>query len=121
MAESNGKVEIDFTNVELAKFSIHIITLLANSVRKTCCKLRIDNFTKSSNNKLITSLIMNIRAESATYMEEYFTIFYCQVNKLDCFDIGNINHVGEDVILLWQEIICHDGQQIEVDTDMDNN
>ncbi len=41
------------------------------------------------------------------------------MDELDRPDIGNIDHIGENVILLWQEIICHDGQPIKVDSDMD--
>ncbi len=55
---------------------------------------------KYSDNNLITLLIMNIRAESATHMEESLTICYCQVDELDCPDIGDIDHVSKDVVLL---------------------
>ena len=63
--------------------------------------------------------MMNIRAESAIYLEESLTICYCQVNELDCPNIGNIDHVSEDVVSLWQEIIRRSGQQTEIDTDID--
>lgn len=43
------------------------------------------------------------------------------MDKLDRPDIGDIDHVGEDVVLLWQEIICRGGQPTEVDTDMDHD
>lgn len=55
---------------------------------------------KCSNNNLITLLIINIGAESATHIEESLTICHCQVDILDCLDIGNIDHVNEDIILL---------------------
>ncbi len=62
---------------------------------------------------------MNIGAESATHMEESLTICRCQVDELDRSDIGDIDHVSEDVVLSWQEIIRCGGQPIEIDTDMD--
>ncbi len=52
-------------------------------------------------------------------MEESLTICRCQVDELDCPDIGNIDHVSEDIVSSWQEIICCGGQSIEIDTDMD--
>lgn len=98
MADSGKKAEIDFTNVELTEFGVYTIMLLADSICKTCCKQAIDDFTKYSNNNLITSLIINIEAESATQMEESFTICHCQFDKLDRSNIGDINHVRKDVI-----------------------
>ncbi len=71
---------------------------LANSVRKTCRKWAIDDFTKCSNNNLITLLTMNIVAESATHIEESLTICRCQVDELDCPDISDIHFISEDVI-----------------------
>ena len=121
MADSNGKAEIDFINVKLAKFGVHTITLLANSIRKTRCKCAIDDFIKCSNNNLITSLITNIRAKSATSIEESLSIYCCQVNKLDRPDIGNIDHIKKDIVSSWQEIICRGGQLKEVDTNMDHD
>lgn len=76
MVDNNRKAEIDFTNVELAKFCVHIIMWLADSVCKTCCKWAIDDFIKCSHNNLITLLVMNIGAEFATHMEESLTICY---------------------------------------------
>ncbi len=43
---------------------------------------------------------MNIGAESATQMEESLTIRRCQVDELDCPNIGDIDYVSEDVISL---------------------
>ncbi len=74
---------------------------LADSIRETCRKWAIDDFTKCSDNNSITLLIMNIGAEFVTHMEKSLTICRCQVNELDCPDIGNIDHVSEDVVLLW--------------------
>ncbi len=62
---------------------------------------------------------MNIGAESATHKEKSLTICRCQVDELDRPDISNIDHVSEDIVLLWQEIIRHSGQPTEIDTDMD--
>ena len=119
IADSNGEAEINPTNVELAKYGIYTKTSLGDSIRKTCRKSAIDDFTKCSNNNLIASLIMNIGVESTTYMEKSLTICHCQVDELDCPDISNIDHVSEDVILLWQEIIYRGGQPTEVDTNID--
>ncbi len=77
MANSDGKAEIDPTNVGLAEFGVQIETSLADSVCKTHRKWVIDDFTKCSDNNLITSLIINIGAESATHMEESLTICRC--------------------------------------------
>ncbi len=98
MANSNKKVGIDPINVELAEFSVHIKTSLADSICKTCHKWAIDNFPNCSNNNLITSLIMNIRAKSATHMEKFLTICCCQVDELHCPDIGDIDYISEDLI-----------------------
>ncbi len=64
---------------------------------------------------------MNIEAKSATHIEEFLTICHCQVDELDCPDIGNIDHVSEDIVLLWQKIIRHSSQPIEINTDIDIN
>ncbi len=98
MANSNGEAEIDPTNVGLVEFGVQTITSLADSVRKTRHKWAIDDFTKYSDNNLIISLIMNIGAESATHMEQSLTIHRCQVDELDQPDIGDIDHVSEDVV-----------------------
>lgn len=63
-------------------------------------------------------LIINIRAESTIHIEKFFTICHCQVDKLDRSDIGNINHVSEDVISSWQKIIYHGNQLKKVDPDI---
>lgn len=109
MANSNRKAKIDSTNVKLAKFGIYIINLLANNVYKTCHKWAIDDFIKYNNNNFITLLIMNIKAESTTYIEKSLTICCYQVDKLDCLDIKNIDHVKKNIILLYQKIIRHGG------------
>ncbi len=119
MADSDREAEINPTNVGLAEFGVQTKTSLADNVRKTRCKWAIDDFTKCSNNNLITSLIMNIGAESATLMEESLTIRRCQVDELDRLDIGDIDHVSKNVVSSWQEIIRHSGQLTEIDTDMD--
>ncbi len=119
MIDSNGEAEIDLTNVELADFGVQTKTFLTDSICKTCRKWAIYDFTKCSNNNLIISLIMNIGAESTTYMEEFLTICLCQVDELDCLDIGDIDHIREDVVSLRQDIIRRSDQLIEVDTDID--
>lgn len=43
------------------------------------------------------------------------------MNKLNCSDIGNINHISEDIISLWQKIIHYDGQPTKIDPDMNYN
>ena len=62
---------------------------------------------------------MNIGAESAIYMEKSLTICHCQVDKLDCPNISNINHVNKGVVLSWQKIIRCGSQLIEIDTNID--
>ena len=100
MADNDEEAEIDFRNVKLAEFGVYTITLLAESVNKTCYKWAIDDFTKCSDNKLIMLLIMNIGAEFATHIEESLIFCRCQVNKLDRPDIGDIDHDGKDVVSL---------------------
>ena len=87
--------------MELAEFSVYTKTSLADNICKTCHKWAIDDFMKYSNNNLITLLIMNTEAESATHIEESLTICHYQIDKLDCPDISNIDHVSKDVISLW--------------------
>ena len=41
------------------------------------------------------------------------------MDKLDFSDIGNIDHVSENVILLWQKIIHCGSQPTENDTNID--
>lgn len=98
MADSNGEAEIDSTNVESVEFGVQTKTSLADSVRETRRRWAIDNFTKYSDINLITSLIMNIGAESANHMEESLLIRRCQVAEHDGPDIGDIDNVSEDVI-----------------------
>ncbi len=62
---------------------------------------------------------MNIGAEFATHIEESLTFCSCQVDELDRPDIGDIDHVSEDVVSSWQEIIRRDVQLTEIDIDMD--
>lgn len=38
MADSNKEAEINSTNIELAEFGVYTIMLLADNIRKTCCK-----------------------------------------------------------------------------------
>lgn len=76
---------------------------------------------KCSNNIFITSLIMNIEAESATHMKESITICHYQIDKLDCPDISDINHISKDIVSLWQKIIRYNGQSTKADTNKDMN
>ncbi len=62
---------------------------------------------------------MNIRAESATHIEESLTICRCQVDELNRPDIGDIDHISEDIVSSWQEIIRRGGQPTEIDINMD--
>ena len=119
IANSDGEAEIDPTNVGLAEFGVQTKTFLADNVCETCRKWAIDDFTKCSDNNLITLLIMNIGAESATHMEESLTICRYHLDELDHPNIGDIDHVNEDIISSWQEIIRRGGQSTEIDTDMD--
>ncbi len=100
MVDSDREAEIDPTNMGLAEFGVQTKTFLADSVRETRRKWAIDDFTKCSDNNLITSLIMNIGAESATHMEESLTICRCQVDELDRPERGDSDHVSEDVVSL---------------------
>lgn len=100
ITDSNRKAEINSTNMELAEFGVHIIIFLIDSIYKTCCKWAIDDFIKYCNNDPIMSLIINIGAESAIHIKELLTICHCHINKLNCLNIGNINDISEDIILL---------------------
>ena len=62
---------------------------------------------------------MNIGIESATYIKESLFICCCQIAEIDHLDIGNIDNVSEDVVLLWQKIIHRGSQLAEKDVDMD--
>ena len=119
LADSNGEAKINSANIELVEFGVQTKTSLANSVRQTRCKWAIDNFTKYSNINFITSLIMNIAAESTNHMEESLLICCCQVAKYDCPNIGDIDNISKDVVSSWQEVIRRGGQLPEEDIDMD--
>lgn len=119
MTDSNKKTKINLINIKLIEFGIQIITFLVDSIHKTCCKQAINNITKYSDNNLIMLLIMNIQAQSVTYIKESLTICHCQMDKLDHPKIGNIDDVSKKIVLLWQEIICHSGQPAEVDINID--
>ena len=119
MANSNKEAEIDSINVILVEFRIQTKTSLADSIQETRHRWTIDDFTKCNNIKLITSLIMNIRAESATHIEESLLICCCQVAEIDCLDISNVDNVSEDIVLLWQEIIRRGNQLVKEDIDID--
>ena len=43
---------------------------------------------------------MNIKAKSATHIEELLIIYHCQVDELDCSDICDIDYVNKDVVSL---------------------
>lgn len=64
---------------------------------------------------------MNIRAKSANHIKELLLIYYCQVAKYNCLDIGNIDNIGENIISLWQKIICPDDELLKKDIDIDYN
>lgn len=100
MADRNKKTEIKSINIELTKFSIYTVTSLADNIYKIYCKWVINDFTKYNNNDLFTSFIINIGAKFATHIKKSFTICHCQIDKFDCPDIGNINYVKKDIILL---------------------
>lgn len=74
MVDSDRKAKIDLINVELVEFDIQTIMFLADNIYKTCHNWAINNFTRYSNNNLIMSLIINIKATSATHIEEFLTI-----------------------------------------------
>ena len=62
---------------------------LANNICKICRKWLINNFIKYSNNNFIILFIMTMVAQFVTEIKESFTIYYCKIGKLDCFDISN--------------------------------
>lgn len=119
MTDSNKESDINPINVGLAEFGVYTKTSLTDNVPKTRCKWMIDDFKKCSNNNLITSLIVNIGVESATHMKESLTICCCQVDELDCPNIGDIDLVSKDIISLWHKIICRGSQLIKIDIDID--
>lgn len=58
----------------------------------------MNDFTKCSNNNLITPLIMNIGAKFATYIEKSLIICYCQADKFDCSDLSDIYNISKKVV-----------------------
>lgn len=100
IADNNRKAKIHFANVKLVKFCIQIKMSLIDSVQETCCKWAINNFIKYSNIHFITSLIVNIGAESANYIEKSLFICHCQMVKHNCPDINDINNINKDIISL---------------------
>lgn len=47
------------------------------------------------------SLIINIRAQFSTFIEDSATIPSYKFGKFDNLDINDINHVNTDLILSW--------------------
>lgn len=105
MIDSNKKAKINFVYIELVQISIETKTFLANNVQETHCKQAIDDFIKYRDINLITSLIMNIRAESTNYIKEFKLICCCQLAQHHRFDIDNIDNINENIVSLWQEVI----------------
>ncbi len=120
MADNDRKVEIDSPNMGLVKFGIQTQTSLADNLRKTRCKWAIDDLTEDGHNNLITLLIMNIRVEFSTDMEDSLIIRRCQIDKFDCPNTNDINQVSIDVMALWKKIICSGGQPTAIDVDMED-
>lgn len=113
ITDSNNKANIDFANINLIKFRIYIKILLANSVQKTGCKCIVENYTNSDKIKVIVLLIINLKSENTNYIEDFLLIHYCQVAEFDYPNIGNINNINKDIMLLWQDIIHWSGQLLE--------
>ncbi len=91
MANNNRKSGNDSRIMGLVEFGIQTQTSLVDNVCKTCCKWSIDDLTESGHNNLITSLIMNIRGEFSTHMEDSLTICQCQVDKFDRLSTNDID------------------------------
>lgn len=100
MIDNNNEANIDFANMNLVKFEVHTITLLADSIQKTRCKWAVENYTNSNKINIITLLIMNLEAKNANHIEDFLFIHRCQIAKFDCPDIGNINNINEDIVSL---------------------
>ncbi len=109
VADNNKKDKMNSLNIRLIAFGIQIQSSLADNIRKTWHKWAIDNLTEGRHNNLITSLILNIRAEISTHIEDFLTICQCQVDEFDCLSINDIDQISTDVIISWQEIICYGG------------
>ncbi len=121
VADNDGEAEIDSPNVGLLEFDIQTQKSLADSVRETRRKWAIDDLIEGRHNKLIMSLIMNIRAEISTHMEDSLTIRRGQVDEFDCPSTVDIDQVSTNVVVSWQEIICSDSQPVAINVDMEDD
>lgn len=70
MVENDGEANIDFPNMRLVKFGIQTQMSLIDNIRKTCRKWDINDLIEGGHNNLITSLIINIRAEFSSDIED---------------------------------------------------
>lgn len=77
MADSDDEANIDSANVDLVGFGVHTKTLLVNSVRETRCRWAVEDYTNNNKINIIISLIMNLRAENANYIEDSLLICCC--------------------------------------------
>ena len=67
IGNNNDKSNNNYINVDLAKFGINTKTLLADNIRKTCCRWAVNDYTNSSKINVITKLIINLKYEISTH------------------------------------------------------
>lgn len=75
--------------------------MLVNDIRKTYCKLTIENYINISKVNIIISIIKNLRAENTSYTKDFLLIYHCQIVKYDYLNKNNIKNIKQDIIALW--------------------
>lgn len=106
---SEDETNIDSANIDLAEIGVYIKELFADSIRETCRRRAMEDYTNSSKIDVISILTTNLRAEISTNKEDSILIYHCQVDKIDGPNEGNINNMSEDTVALWQEMIRQGG------------
>lgn len=118
-SDSNNESNNDYANIDIAKFNIHIETLLADNVRKSHYKQVVDNYINSQKINIITILITNLRSEIFTYKENPILIHCSQIAKIDDLDKDNINNISQNIIALQKKIThrsrCPPSQKENID------
>lgn len=110
IADSKNKADINIANVDLVEFGVYNKSLLANNVQEIYRRWAVEDYTKNNKINVIILLIMNLGVKNINYIEDSLLICHFQVAKFDNPNINNIIIINEDVISLWQDIICWSNQ-----------
>lgn len=111
--DNEDKANGDSANIDLAEFGVHTETLLANSVKETCRRWVMEDYTNSSKIDVITTLITNLKADISINKKDSIPVYSCQVAKMDGLDKGNINNIIEDIVASKQKTTRRGGYLVD--------